>query len=366
MADLIKNMYSREYLHNLAADLRAAYAPFAAEEFVGAVMDDTWASLELKGRMRQITVKLRDFLPADYAEAIGVINRVIVNYGTWLEGFGMMSFPDFVEVYGLDDWEVSMAALERYTPHASAEFAVRPFILRDPQRMMTQMDAWAQSDNPHVRRLASEGCRPALPWAQALPIFKKDPAPILPILERLKTDPDLYVRKSVANNLNDISKTHPEWVAKLARQWYGQNAHTDWIVKHGCRTLLKKGNRDVLALFGFGDADAVEVTDLAVDTPEVAMGQDLRFSFTISAKKTLRVRLEFVIDFVKANGKTARKIFQLSEQTMKAGETKRYVKKHAFIDLSTRKHYPGTHRVTLVVNGVERGGGAFEVGMKSK
>jgi len=361
MADLIKDMYSREYLHKLATDLHAVHAPFAAEKFVDAVMDETWATLELKGRMRQITVKLRVFLPIDYAEAIGVIDRVIANYGTWLEGFGMMSFPDFVEVYGLDHWDVSVAALARYTPHASAEFAVRSFILRDPERMMAQMYTWAQSDNPHVRRLASEGCRPVLPWAQALPIFKKDPTPILPILELLKADPDLYVRKSVANNLNDISKTHPDLVATLAQQWYGQSALTDWIVKHGCRTLLKKGNQQALAIFGLGDADAVDITDFAVTTPTLSIGAEMRFAFTATTKKDTKMRLEYAIDFVKASGKTSRKIFQLSESNVKANHTKRYERKHAFIDLSTRKHYPGTHTLTLVVNGVERGSVAFEV-----
>ena len=111
--------------------------------------------------------------------------------------------------------------------------------------MMQQMAVWARHDNEHVRRLASEGCRPALPWGQALTSFKKDPSPVLPILEQLNTDPSLYVRKSVANHLNDISKTHPDLVTKIARDWYGRHEYTDWIVKHGCRTLLKKGNRDM-------------------------------------------------------------------------------------------------------------------------
>ena len=361
MADLIKDMYNKEYLHKLAVDIHRVYPPFDAEAFVAAVMDETWTGLELKARMRQITVKLRDFLPADYAKAIGVIDQVIAKYGTWLEGFGAMYFPDFVEMYGLDDWEVSVAALARYTPHASSEFAVRPFILRDPTRMVAQMYTWALSDDPHIRRLSSEGCRPALPWAQALPLFKKDPTPILPILELLKADPDLYVRKSVANNLNDISKTHPDLVATLAQQWYGQNALTDWVIKHGCRTLLKKGNPLALAIFGLGDADAVDVAGFAISAPKVVIGGELHFFFTITAKKDAKMRLEYVIDFVKANGKTSRKIFQLSESNVKANETKRYERKHKFIDLSTRKHYPGTHTLTLIVNGLERGGGTFDV-----
>ena len=361
MADAIKDAFNRYYLCKLAADIHAVFLTFSQNDFVNSTMDETWDSLELKGRMRQITLNLGKFLPTNYGEAISVIDKVIVNQGSWLDGFGAMYFPDFVEVFGQDEWDISIAALERYTPHASAEFAVRPFIINDENRMMAQMFAWAKSDNHHVRRLASEGCRPALPWAQALPKFKKDPTPIRPILEQLKTDSDLYVRKSVANNLNDISKTHPGLVAKLAKEWHGKNENTDWIVKHACRTLLKKGNRDVLAIFGFHDAESVSADNFAIDAQEVAIGDAFNFSFAITTKAATKVRLEYAIDFVKANGKRNRKIFQISEISMKANESKIYTKSHSFADLSTRKHYPGTHSITLIVNGTERGTLDFEV-----
>ena len=151
--------------------------------------------------------------------------------------------------------------------------------------MMAQMSIWAEHDNEHVRRLASEGCRPALPWGQALPSFKKDPTLVLGILEQLKADPSLYVRKSVANNLNDISKTHPDLVVQTAMDWYGKNEYTDWIIKHGCRTLLKMGNRDVLAIFGVADASCVDVYDFALGAVSVSIGEDMTFSFKVRAKK---------------------------------------------------------------------------------
>jgi len=357
MAELLKDGLNKDYLNKLANDIQTVYAQLPTIDFVFSVMDETWDSLELKGRMRQITINLKKFLPESYPESISIIDKVIAEYGDWLTGFGAMFFPDFVEVYGLDDehWDISIAALERYTYHASAEFAVRPFIIKDEKRMMAQMLVWSKSDKPHVRRLASEGCRPALPWAQALPSFKKDPAPVLPILEQLKTDPDKWVRKSVANNLNDISKTHPDLVAKIAKEWYGKTADTDWIVKHACRTLLKKGNRDVLAIFGFDDTDAVCAENFATDVQTVAIGGAFNFSFAISTKETTKVRLEYAIDFVKANGKRNRKMFQISEMTLEANKTKAYTKNHSFADLSTRKHYPGTHSITLVVNGKEQG-----------
>jgi len=227
--------------------------------------------------------------------------------------------------------------------------------------MMAQMYVWSKHDNEHVRRLSSEGCRPALPWGQALNKYKKDPTPVLPILEQLKADPSLYVRKSVANNLNDISKTHPDLVVKLAKDWYGKNEYTNWIVKHGCRTLLKKGNREALAIFGCDDVASVVVDDFTLETKSISTGEEITFSFVITAKEGTKARLEYGIDYVKSNGKRNRKIFKISEVSLKENEKKFYTKKHSFADVSTRKHYPGIHSVTLIVNGVEQGVLDFEL-----
>jgi 3-methyladenine DNA glycosylase AlkC len=239
--------------------------------------------------------------------------------------------------------------------------AVRPFIIKHEERMMAQMVAWSKHENECVRRLACEGCRPALPWAPTLNSFKKDPSPILPVLEQLKTDPSLHVRKSVANNLNDISKTHPGLVVKIAKDWYGKNELTDWIVKHGCRTLLKKGNRDVLAIFGLDNVSAVEVEDFVLGKTSVSIGEDITFSFAVFTKEATKVRLEYGIDYVKSNGKRNRKIFQISEVAMKENAKKTYTKNHSFADVSTRKHRPGIHSITLIVNGLERGTLDFEL-----
>ncbi|MDL2317747.1 DNA alkylation repair protein [Eubacteriales bacterium OttesenSCG-928-A19] len=362
MADAIKNIYNHDSLRALAVDIQSAYSAFQVDGFLQSTMDETWDGLELKDRIIQISVNLGKYLPADYEEAIGIIDKVAMNYGTWLDGF-VGFFPVFVEIYGQDEqnWDVSMAALARYTQYASSELAVRSFIIRHEDRMMAQMVAWSRDENEHVRRLASEGCRPALPWGQALNSFKKDPAPILPILEQLKADPSLHVRKSVANNLNDISKTHPDLVMRIARDWYGDNAHTDWVVKHGCRTLLKKGNRDALALFGYDDDTSIEVRDYALAKASIAIGEELSFSFEVLAKEAAKVRLEYGIDYVKSSGKRNRRVFKISEATLKQNEKKAYTKKHSFADVSVRKHYPGTHSITLIVNGTERGTLDFEL-----
>lgn len=363
MAELLKNKYTYQTLHELAARISAVYHSFEVDNFVRDILAEPWDELGLKARMRKITLHLGRYLPTDYEQALGIIDKVVAGYPAGFNDYGLMYFPDFVEVYGQDEsyWDLSMAALERYTLCSSSEFAVRPFIINREKRMMQQMASWARHDNEHVRRLASEGCRPLLPWGQVLTSFKKDPSPVLGILERLKADPSLYVRKSVANNLNDISKTHPRLVVKTAKDWHGHNKHTDWIVKHGCRTLLKKGDRQVLGLFGLADADCVHVDGFRLDTASVSIGQDLTFSFQIEAKKATKVRLEYSIEYVKANGKRNRKIFQLSELSLKENGKRFYTKKHSFADVNTRRHYPGLHSVTLIVNGSGRGTLDFEV-----
>lgn len=357
MPELLKNRYHVAWLQSLALRIQAAYPSFPVDDFLSGILDDTWDGLELKARMRQITIHLGKCLPADYEQALRVIDKVIDSYPPEFNDFILMFFPDFVEVFGQDEchWDLSMAALARYTLSSTSEFAVRPFLISHEARMMRQMAIWAKHDNAHVRRLASEGCRPSLPWGQALNRFKEDPTPILAILELLKADPSLYVRKSVANNLNDISKTHPDLVASLAKKWYGQNEDTNWIVKHGCRTLLKQGNRDVLRIFGFADADCVRVCDFALCAASVVIGQGLTFSFQIEAPNAAKLRLEYGIDYVKASGRRSRKIFQISELSFKEHGKRSYTKTHSFADASTRKHYPGTHSVTLIVNGTEQG-----------
>ncbi|MCP1109737.1 DNA alkylation repair protein [Ohessyouella blattaphilus] len=364
MPELMKDRYyNSNTIQELALRVKAVCPAFPADDFAHDIMDETWVALELKARMRRITVNLGKHLPPDYEQALGILDKVIADYPVGIVDSGLLYFPDFVEVYGQDEchWDLSMAALERYTSYSTAEFAVRPFIINQEEKMMAQMADWAGHNNEHVRRLASEGCRPALPWGQALNSFKKDPSPVLRILETLKADPSLYVRKSVANNLNDISKTHSDLIAELAKDWFGKSKHTDWIVKHGCRTLLKKGNRDVLSIFGFADADCVRVDDFTLGAKSVCIGEDITFSFKIEAKRETKVRLEYGIDYVKANGTRSRKIFKISEPSLKNNDKKHYTKTHSFADVSSRKHYPGTHSLMLIVNGAEQGTLDFEV-----
>jgi len=358
MAEAWKDKLNHETVSGFALSIKAEFDAFPIDEFMCSTMED-WDNLELMARGRRITENMRKFLPGGYKEAVSILDRVIEN----CDDFFKLCFPTYVELYGTDEenWDISIAALELYTQYSSSEFAVRPFIINYEERMMAQMYVWSKHENEHVRRLSSEGCRPALPWGVALAKFKKDPAPILPILEQLKTDPSEYVRKSVANNLNDISKTRPDIVVQIVKDWHGKHEHTDWILKHGCRTLLKKGDLDVLEVFGFGNADAVDVSGFVLSANAIPFGGDITFSFEIKAKSDTKVRLEYGVDFMKSSGKQNRKIFQISEISMKANQQKAYTKSHSLADVSVRKHYPGVHAITLIVNGAERGTLSFEV-----
>ncbi len=358
MAKLLKDNYDRAYLRRLAAEIAKAEPAFPRQKMLKFIFDSAWEQKELKQRMRHIAQGLQRFLPQDYGTALKVLKQAAPQFG----GFEAMFFPDFVEVYGLEDWELSMSALEHFTRYSSSEFAVRPFIVQDRKRMLRQLKIWATSKNEHVRRLASEGSRPRLPWAMALPDFKKDPGPVLPILEKLKTDPSEYVRRSVANHLNDISKDHPELVIQLAKQWISGKPETRWVVKHGCRTLLKQGRPETLALFGYHEPHALELKKFQLTPKKVAWSGEVQFEFELvsPASPLGQIRVEYAIDFVRQKGVTSRKVFKISEGDC-AASSKNYRSRYSFKPITTRKYYPGSHRLTILVNGQEMAEREFQL-----
>lgn len=350
MPEALKNSYNQAYINRLAKALKKQHPGFKVRAFEKAVFDDQWQARELKQRMSHIRECLHYALNLPYREALDVLLPAARDFGSY-EG---MFFPEYVEAYGLKDWRYSIKALEVLTQYSSSEFAVRPFIQQDTDRMMAQMLTWSRRKNHHVRRLASEGCRPRLPWASALPVFKKDPAPIIPILDQLRSDDSEYVRRSVANNLNDIAKDNPD----LALQWFhshqGQHPHTDWIIKHGCRSLLKQAHPQALSLFGYSAPDGIQVKNLTLQSKAIAIGEQLVFGFKLhSLSGSLgRCRIEYGIDYRKANGSLSRKIFKVSEGEY-SDQNLAVQRSQSFRPMTTRKHYPGEHRLAIIINGQE-------------
>ncbi|QYR21326.1 DNA alkylation repair protein [Paenibacillus sp. sptzw28] len=352
MAEPRKEMYDEPFLRQFGALVRSEWASFDDERFVQLVVGDGWDRLELKGRIRRVTEALGSTLPPGYAEALDVLFAIDER----CVGFPFIFFPDFVEVNGLGDWKRSMEALERFTARSTSEFAIRPFLVAETERTMARMREWAEHENEHVRRLASEGCRPRLPWASALTMFKRDPRPIMPILEQLKCDSSLYVRKSVANNINDIAKDHPDIVRDVAARWSGEHPLTDWIVRRGCRTLIRQADPVTMALFGYSGASAADaVGEARIDAQQksafIGGSTELRYRLVFCDTEPQRLRIELGVDYVKASGRVSQKRFLLTDRTVAAGSQLEGSKRLDWTDLSTRKHYPGLHRLHLTVNG---------------
>jgi 3-methyladenine DNA glycosylase AlkC len=317
------------------------------------VFDDGWTARELKQRMRHVTTTLHSFLPDDYRAALDILRRALPRVGD--HGFVKMVFPDFVEVYGLEDWEASIPALEQFTQEMSAEFAIRPFIVRYPESTMTQMERWAHHPNAEVRRLSSEGCRPRLPWGIRLAALVADPSPILPILEALKKDTSESVRRSVANNLNDITKDHPALVIDLLRRWQVEDASPEmrWITNHALRTLVKKGDPAALALLGHSTDLAIAVHSLALQPQEVPLGGEVTFSFTVESlvDRSQNLVIDYVVYHRRARGQLSPKVFKLAKRVVQPGETVRITRRHSLAPVTTRRYYPGEHWIEVQING---------------
>ncbi len=349
MAEKLKYiLFPLEKVQHFGNVLREVYPEFQSDNFVATVCDNDWPERELKEKMRHTTLCLHQFLPKNFKKAVDHLVAIVPR----VSGFEAMVLPDYVEVYGQENWDISLPALGELTKCGSSEFGIRPFLNTDLEKAMKYMLAWADNENFRVRRFASEGCRPRLPWASGVPALKKDPGLILPILEKLKDDPEEFVRKSVANNLNDISKEHPALVLDICERWQGNSKNTDWIIKHACRTLLKQGNKRAMLLFGFANPERMKVDGLAFSNNTPKIGEDVTFSFELSLNiiQKQKVRVEYIVHFIKANGKPSPKVFHIKEMAMQPGKHA-ITKKHTFRNMSTRKHYPGEHQFEVVING---------------
>jgi 3-methyladenine DNA glycosylase AlkC len=362
---LLKNIYSPSFYKNLANALALVLPSFNKQRFISQVFTDDFTDKELKARMRHTTEVLHIFMPADFESAVKVIEKLIHQLkksGMVEDGLAYLFLPDYIALYGMDDFKTAVDALEAVTQFVSCEFAVRPFLLKFNGKMINQMKKWSKHENDKVRRLASEGSRPRLPWAMGIPALKADPSPILPILENLKDDPSEFVRRSVANSLNDIAKDHPDLVISLAGKWKGISKETDALIKHGSRTLLKRGHTGILGHYGL-KSKLVQVLDLKIQTTRVKIGENLVFSFLVvnGDRKAQTIRLEYGLYYRKANGQWSKKVFKISEKKYGNGVRIRVERKQSFKKITTRVFYPGIHQLSIIVNGEEKVAKTFEL-----
>jgi 3-methyladenine DNA glycosylase AlkC len=305
MSSLLKDLYSPAFYDRIS-DLFAEVIPaFNKKSFITQIFTPNFESKELKERMRHTSTVLHGFFPSAYPETVKLIKKMISTFrerGIGEDGLAYMFLPDYIEVYGIDNYAISVKALEMITQFVSCELAIRPFLLKYGEAMIKEMQSWSGHKNYKVRRLASEGSRPRLPWGMAVPALKKDPNLILPILENLKNDPSEWVRRSVANSLNDIAKDHPAIVLQIAKKWAGLSKETDAIIKHGSRTLLKQGHIEIL-----------------------------------------------------------KQVFKISEKQFQPNIEATVHRKQKFVLITTRKFYVGAHRLSIIINGEEKINSAFEL-----
>lgn len=349
MPEPLKEIYNADLLRSIAKQLRKRRAHFPVERFIQSTLENQWQERELKDRIACVSRALHESLGDSYKNNLELLKELSPEFS----GLGHLFIPTYIELFGLDNPDESIEAMACVTQGSSCEFAVRGFLARYGKRMMQQMSDWADSDDEHIRRLASEGTRLRLPWAVSVPGLKENPEPVIAILEKLKCDPSEYVRRSVANNLNDISKDHPDTVLQIASAWHGMSDETDRLVKHACRSLLKKGHPEAMLLFGFSPPDNMQVVKF-VCADQVRVGDRLAFSFLLKCKAggMGKVRLEYALDFLLANGKRSRKVFKISESESKNLQRK-ISKQHSFKPITTRRYYPGKQGLAIIVNGCE-------------
>lgn len=353
-------------VRELAGNIKRAWPDFSDKAFLGAILPNMPA-LGLTERNLLIRDALRDHLPREFNVAVAILQKALgperPNEGPdAAPGFYVMAVCAYVAEYGRHDPERALDALKEMTKRFSAEFAIRPFLDQHTERTLSRLRVWARDPHPHVRRLASEGSRPRLPWGMRLQKFVKDPRPVLALLEQLKDDPERFVRRSVANNLNDIAKDHPDLAIATLKRWRkSPQAETQWLVKHALRTLLKQGNPEALELLGYPRKVRITISRPAVTPKRIRVGDAVTIQFDVrsTAPDVQHLMIDYVVHHVKANGETRPKVFKLTTRRLKPGERVTIRKIHSFRAIGIRPYYPGEHAIEVQINGRRRGRATF-------
>ncbi|ATX80712.1 3-methyladenine DNA glycosylase AlkC [Mariprofundus aestuarium] len=359
MAKQLKHELGRDAVRRITTALQQVNPLIDSEGFENDAIARLDA-LELKERVHQIIRVLHQHLPDNYLETITILKNIkeVWNYGDPddpYSGFAAWPVIDYIGCYGLDEPELSLDALKELTEMFTAEFAIRPFLEHHYNLTFCHLHAWCDSERWHLRRLVSEGTRSRLPWATKVASLIRDPEAVINLLDRLVDDPNPTVRRSVANNINDISKDHPELAIATCLRWQKKlSDDRDWIIRHGMRTLVKQGHSDVFPLLGFTPNPVVTIEAFRVSEQEVVIGDDLEFELELlSHQEDQHFVLDYAIDYQKANGSVSKKVFKLRVCQMYMGERLVIRKSHSFNFISTRKHYPGEHKMRILVNGEE-------------
>lgn len=347
---LWKDFLDKRAVAEFARQIGKVYPPFKNDRYTEAVLADGFLKLELKERIDKMAATLKEFLPENYDIAV----QILIGTAPRVKSFENWVLTNYVQMFGLKDFETSVMALEELTKHGTSEFAIRPYMIQYTDKMLAILKKWTKNKNAHVRRLAAEGSRPRGVWTAHIESFKKDARPVVDILEALKADNSLYVRKAVANNLNDISKDHPDLIIEVASSWLKSNhEHTNWIIKRGLRTLVKSGHQKALQLLGVNHRPLVRVKSFTVKPAGVRAGSvaTLFLEIISTARSEQKLVIDYIVHHVREKGTISEKTFKWAVKTIGPNATLSLVKQHSFRNLSTRTHYPGEHLIEVLVNG---------------
>ncbi len=375
MAEPLKHLLNDTVPPRIAAMVRRAWRRFDTNAFLQQV-EPGYESLELMARGQRIAQALQTHLPQDVPRALGVlVDSMDPPMGIDAAGepdagdrpysaFLYLPHSIYIGTHGLPHFEAAMAAQHALTQRFTAEFCIRPYLLRHQQATLARLREWAQDDNAHVRRLVSEGTRPRLPWAPRLPAFQNNPQLALPLLDALKDDPSSYVRRSVANHLGDVAKDHPDLAVGTARTWLqGAPAPREALVRHSLRFLIKRGDAGALDALGVGHAVALDVRVARVVPARARIGDKVRIEVELRnpTPQPQRVLADLKVHYVKAHGGAAPKVFKMQTLDIAPGATVAVGKTLSLQQMTTRTHYPGAHQVELVLNGRPQPLGQFQL-----
>ena len=366
MADALKHQFGKTVVTRIAQEIHAVHRGFDHASFTRDVMHG-FEAMELMARGRHLGAVLQRHLPARFGDAVDVLLATLPperGPEGGMASFKYLAHTEFVRQFGVPHLDDALRALHALTQVFTGEFALRPFLEQHEAATLERLRTWTRDPSEHVRRLVSEGTRPRLPWAPRLRAFQRDPAPVLALLEMLRDDPSLYVRRSVANNLNDIGKDHPALLVETASRWLeGATAERRWIVTHALRSAVRGGDPAALKVLGFGGRAQIDLVESTIQPARPALGTKVVVTCTLRnpARRAQRVVVDLRVHFVKANGATRPKVFKLSNVDFAAGASVTLRKTISLADLTTRAHYAGVHRIELQLNGVGAPLGEFTV-----
>ena len=354
---LLRNVYSTKGVSHLAANIKAVYSEFDDKGFCS-VVNSKLESLGFGDRGNLISNSLDRFLPKDFEKAANILLEALPPAGSeelkGYEGFIIIPQAGFISRNGMDYFDLSIKVLFEMTLRFSTENDIRPFLIRYPEKTIARLKELARHPHALGRRLASEGTRPRLPLCGRLDIFIKDPSPVLEILEILKDDPALVVRRSVANNLNDISKDNPEVVVETLTRWKkNASPEREWLINHSLRTLYKMGHPKALELQGYPVQTEISLNSFSISKKAISLGESLGLDFILENKgdSPVKLMIDYGVHFKKANGTNKLKVFKLSKKTLEPRQQIKFKKSVPFVPINTRVFYPGDHIIDLRVNG---------------